>query len=140
MSEGTATYLAARALEAAAGSVTSDAVWLAYRQELDAFTSQGTSEVAWPQSCGEVDVLKSGLFSRNPYIKGAFFYRGVEQKVGREQLDAVLHTFYQRFAGQAAGMQDMLDTIDEVTGYDAQQCAEAWLVTATPVPQPVACP
>ncbi|HYP75582.1 MAG TPA: M1 family aminopeptidase [Polyangiaceae bacterium] len=140
LSEGTATYLAARALEATAGSVTSDAVWLAYRGELDGLTTQGTSEVAWPQSCGVVDVLKSGLYSNNPYIKGAFFYRGVEQKVGRQQLDAALHTFYQRFAGKAAGMQDMLDTIAEVTGYDAQQCAAAWLVTATPVPQPAACP
>jgi aminopeptidase N len=140
LSEGTATYLAARALEAAAGNPTSDAIWLAYQSELEALTSQGTSEVAWPQSCGEVDVLKSGLYSRNPYIKGAFFYRGLEQKVGREQLDAALHTFYERFAGQAAGMQDMLDTIEEVTSYNAQQCAEAWLLTAAPVPQPAACP
>ena len=46
--------------------------------------------VAWPQSCGVVDILDDGLFSRVPYVKGAFFYRAVEQRVGRAMLDAAL--------------------------------------------------
>jgi aminopeptidase N len=140
LSEGTATYLAARALEATAGSAVSDAVWQAYRGELNGFRGLGTSRVAWPQTCDTLDVLKSGLFSRNPYIKGAFFYRAVELKVGRAALDEALRAFYERFGGRAAGMQDMLDTIAELTDYDAQQCAEEWLIDAEPVPEPGPCP
>ena len=140
LSEGTATYLAARALEATAGTGVSDVVWQGYADELDDFTALGTSHVAWLPTCDAIDVLQSGLFSRNPYIKGAFFYRGVELKVGRAELDEALRTFYERFGGRAAGMQDMLDVIEEVTGYDAGSCAGAWLTTASPVPQPGACP
>jgi aminopeptidase N len=140
LSEGTATYLAARALEGTAGASVSDVVWQGYEDELNELTALGTSHVAWLPTCDAIDVLQSGLFSRNPYIKGAFFYRGVELKVGRAELDEALRTFYERFGGQAAGMQDMLDVIEEVTGYDADACAQAWLTTASPVPEPGACP
>jgi len=140
LSEGTATYLAARALEAAGGTDVSDAVWSGYESELEGMRAPGASSSVWPQSCGEIDVLASGLFSRQPYIKGAFFYRGLEQQVGRASLDEALRTFYERFAGQAAGMQDLLDVVAEVTDYDAEPCAQAWLIDATPVPAIAACP
>jgi len=140
LSEGTATYLAARMVEGVVGTTQSDSVWQGYQAELDGFRKPGANHQAWPQSCGVVDVLKGDVFSRSPYIKGAFFYRGVEQRVGREPLDQALRTFYERFAGHDAGMQEMLDVIAEVTGYDPAPCAESWLIDAASVPNPAACP
>ena len=93
----------------------------------------------WPQSCNTVDILKDNLFTDAPYMRGAFFYRGVALKVGAAQLDAALHAFYMAHGGKTAHMADMLDTIKTVTGYDAAACADTWLkATTTPTPGP--CP
>lgn len=137
LSEGTATYLAARVLEEVAGTEVSDPIWQGYQGELDKLRANGSSR-AWPQSCGEIDLL-AGYFTRSPYIRGAYFYRGVEQKVGRAAFDEALAAFYARFAGEAAGMQDMLDVMSEVTGYDPTACAKTWLIDLD-VPEPGPCP
>jgi aminopeptidase N len=93
----------------------------------------------WPQSCGTVDIIKDNLFTEAPYLRGAFFYRGLAQKLGADVVDNILHTFYQAHAGGAATMQDMLDTIKSVSGYDATACAQTWLIDPA-VPQPAPCP
>ena len=82
-----------------------------------------------------VDVIKSGLFSQAPYMRGAFFYKAVADKVGAAQLDTVLATFFQAHQGGSARMADMLQTIQDVTGYDPTACAQTWLLaTTTPTP------
>ena len=60
-------------------------------------------------------------------MKGAFFYRAVEQQVGAEALDSAMRLFYQARVGSAAGMQDMLDTIYAETGFDPTDLADDWL-------------
>jgi hypothetical protein len=125
LSEGTVTYLAARGLEAvdeAAGA----AVWASYEDRLADLV--GDDVVPWPTSCGEVDVLD--IFTDAPYTKGAFFYRAVANRVGVEALDTVLGAFYEEHGGAAAGMQDMLDTIEAETGWDPTACAAKWLQAA----------
>ena len=135
LSEGTVSYLAGRALDVVAPSV-GTATWQAYTTELAGVP--GTDKV-WPQSCNTVDILKDNLFTDAPYMRGAFFYRGVALKVGAAQLDAALHAFYMAHGGKTAHMADMLDTIKTVTGYDAAACADTWLkATTTPTPGP--CP
>ncbi len=139
LSEGTVEFLMWRILDEVATPAVADPVWARLTTEVNAMRNGQGNGVAWPQSCGQVDILDDGLFSRVPYVKGAFFYRAVEQRVGRPMLDAALRTFYSRHAGQAAGMSDMLDVIEEVTGFDPTTCAQAWLV-ATTVPAAGACP
>jgi aminopeptidase N len=63
-------------------------------------------------------------------MKGAFFYKAVADRVGAEALDAALGAFYVDHAGDAAGMQEMLDTIADVTGWDPTACADKWLRSA----------
>jgi aminopeptidase N len=126
LSEGTVTYLAARSLEAADASV-GTSVWQTYYQRLNSLVASGGGGIAWPASCGEVDVLD--IFNDAPYIKGAYFYRAVEHRVGRDVLDTVLADFYQVYRGEEAGMQDMLDTIETNTGWDPTACAVKWLQT-----------
>ncbi|MBZ0236869.1 MAG: peptidase M1 [Deltaproteobacteria bacterium] len=139
LSEGTVEFLEWRVLDEVAGASVADPVWARLTTEVDAMRNGNGNGVAWPQSCGEVDILDDGLFSRVPYVKGAFFYRAVEARVGRAMLDAALRTFYGRYGGQAAGMADMLDVIEEVTGFDPSACAQAWLASTT-VPAAGACP
>lgn len=136
LSEGTVTYLAGRALEVVAPQVGAQ-VWQGYAQELAGIP--GTAPV-WPQSCGSVDILEDNLYQNAPYIRGAFFYRALAAKVGADQVDQVLATFYAAHAGKAATMQDMLDTIQQETGYDPTACADMWLRSTTKPAANTACP
>jgi hypothetical protein len=134
LSEGTVSYLAARVLEEVAGTSVSQGVWNAYlREELQNQLADAGArwKVAWPRSCGQIDILADGYYTRAPYVMGALFYRAIEQKIGRAAFDVALRTFYQRWAGKAAGMQDMLDVITEVSGYDTGPCVAGYLENAT---------
>lgn len=127
LSEGTASYLAGRALDVVApdaGAI----VWADYEAQLR--TLNGT-EPAWPATCNQIDVVRDGLYSRAPYIRGAFFLRALARKVGAAELDRALAAFYRRRAGQAARMQDLLDTVKQETGYDPNACAAQWLRART---------
>ncbi len=134
LSEGTVSYLAARALDVVAPDVGAQ-VWQDYMTQLAAIA--GTDPV-WPQSCGKIDIEK-GLFTQAPYMRGAFFYKAVADKVGADQLDIVLAKFFHAHQGGSAGMADMLAEIQADTGYDPTACAQAWLL-ATTVPTPGPCP
>lgn len=141
LSEGTATYLAARVLDEVAGPDVSGPIWQGYQDELDKLRASGIERPVWRERCDSVSSITSGgLFSRAPYIRGAFFYRALEEKVGRAQLDEALGTFYTRYVGTSAGMQDLLDVVEEVTGYDPRDCAQTWLLDVDTVPEPGACP
>lgn len=135
LSEGTVTYLAARALDVVAPDVGAQ-VWAGYASSLGGIRG---SDPVWPPSCGNIDILDDNLFTSAPYIRGAFFYKGVADKVGADKLDEALAAFYRARAGKSATMADMLDTIETVTGYDATACADMWLRSTTK-PTPGACP
>jgi aminopeptidase N len=135
LSEGTVSYLAAHVLDVLAPTVGAN-VWQGYANELANITG---SDPVWPQSCGQVDILKGNLFTNAPYMRGAFFYKGIADKIGADALDRALAMFYQQHAGGTAHMSDMLATIHSVTGYDPSACAQTWLLgTTTPTPAP--CP
>jgi aminopeptidase N len=138
LSEGTVSYLAGRSLEVIAPAV-GKATWDGYAQELAG--TPGKFPV-WPQSCDTVDILKDNLYTNAPYMRGAFFYRGLALKLGADVVDHVLATFYAQHAGGAATMADMLDTIHTVTGYDATACANTWLLArdSNTEPTPGPCP
>jgi len=136
LSEGTTTYLAGRALDVVAPTVGAT-VWAGYATELNGLSA--TAKV-WPQSCNAIDIIDDDLFTNAPYIRGAFFYRGVALKVGAALLDQALAAFYVAHAGQAARMSDMLTTIKDVTGYDPTACADMWLKSTTKPAANTACP
>jgi hypothetical protein len=126
LSEGTVSYLAARATEAVLGSAAGQAVWDDYKKELDASVAKEDTQV-WIDGCNQIDLINHPLWSNTTYMKGAFFYRAVAAQIGADKLDAALAKFYQKFGGQAAGVQDMLDTIKAETGYDPTDLAKSWL-------------
>lgn len=135
LSEGTVTYLAGRALEQVAPTVGAT-VWSGYANELAGIDG---ADPVWPTGCNEIDILADNLYTNAPYIRGAFFYRAVADRVGAELLDEALATFYADHAGTAATMEDMLATIKTVTKFDAASCANSWLRSTTK-PAPGPCP
>ncbi len=139
LSEGTVSYLAARAMSETAGPAVGQLTWNSYQGRLDRLQAGAGNKTAWPMGCNDIDILGDGLFNDAPYMKGAFFYRALENRIGVEALDAALAAFYDEYAGKAAGMQDMLDTIEAMTGYDPSVCAVQWLRSEFP-PDSDTCP
>jgi aminopeptidase N len=125
LSEGTASYLAARVLAELGETEAAEAAWDRYTQDVLAPGAFAFS--AWPEGCGQVDVLTDGLYSDATYARGAFFYRSLEGRIGGAAVEMALHDFYETRKGEAQGVQDLLDAIQTTTGYDASACAEAWL-------------
>jgi aminopeptidase N len=126
LSEGTVSYLAARAIEEEDSLEAADALWARYQSRLDQAVAFGDT-LAWPDGCDQIDLLHDKLWSDIPYMKGAFFYRAVEAQIGRPRLDKVLHDFYVAHVGKSATMQELVDSIQTIAGFDAMPLATAWL-------------
>jgi aminopeptidase N len=130
LSEGTTSYITARAVEATQGAAAGTALWASYRERLNAAVAGGNT-MAWPTGCNAIDIVNDPLWSDIPYMKGAFFLLAVEKQVGRAALDRALEAFFQKHVGEAVGVGDLLDTIQAETGYDAARLANSWLRSLT---------
>jgi aminopeptidase N len=126
LSEGTVTYLTARAITEVIGAEAGAETWAEYDDAL-AWSLEHEDVSAWPDSCGEVDILDDGLFSYAPYYRGAEFYRRYAEAVGVELLDEALGSFFHQHANQATTMQAMIDHLHLECGEDPMPLAEAWL-------------
>lgn len=131
LSEGLASYLAARALEEVAGEDIGDQVWNSYRNQLASLQSSSENKIAWPPGCNGIDILEDGLFGTAPYMKGAFFFKHLESVLGSNRFDSLLRDFYRANRGEAVTMQLLLTLIEEESDYDPAQCAQAWLRNET---------
>ncbi|MDI3286887.1 M1 family aminopeptidase [Polyangium sp. 15x6] len=138
LSEGTVSYLEARAITEVLGADEGTKVWSHYQTRLNKAMAEAASKIAWPEGCGEVDILKD-LFGDIAYMKGAFFFRALEAKVGKAKLDPSLKAFFLKHKGKAAHFQDLLDIVKSVAGYDPSACAAAWLRSEA-VPAEQVCP
>jgi hypothetical protein len=126
LSEGTVTYLAARAIEAVGGVAAGQTVWDGYQTELDAVLPTEDT-ILMLDTCNDIDLIVHPLWSNVTYMKGAFFYKAVEAQVGREKLDAVLKKFYETYKNKSARTQDMIDMIQSETGADISIHVNGWL-------------
>ena len=126
LSEGTVTYLTARAITEVVGAEAGDEIWADYEDSLDYAIDNEVIE-SWPEGCGEVDILDDGLFSLGPYYKGAWFYRDYAELVGVDELDAALGSFFADHVGQAVTMQQMMDHLHLECGVDPMPLADGWL-------------
>lgn len=132
LSEGTVTYMAARAMEEVGGPD----LWAYCVDDFLVHICAGrkVNPVILPEGCNQIDLLEDDIWSLATYMKGACFYEEVGDTIGPEALDAVLAEFYQAHVGEAAEMDDMLELLDARTdpadhaAIDA--AATAWLRTA----------
>jgi len=128
LSEGAANYLAARAIEAASGVAAGDAVWAGYQRSLERIVANPARDtVALPDTCNTIDLLHHPLWSLVPYIKGAFFLRAVEKRVGRARFDQALAQFYMWHVGKAARMTDFVDFLERHTRTELDDLVQGWL-------------
>ena len=126
LSEGTVSYLAARAIGQVAGPTEEAKVWAEYKTELDDAIAEGGAP-AWPTGCGQIDILKDKLFTNLPYMQGAYFYKDVAAQIGAAKLDQIIGDFYKAHRNKPAGMQDMIDAIKAASGFDPTPIAQARL-------------
>ncbi|HEX5064057.1 MAG TPA: M1 family aminopeptidase [Kofleriaceae bacterium] len=126
LSEGTVSYLAARALGKVAGAAKEASVWAEYKSELDDAIAEGGAP-AWPTGCNKIDILRDKLFTNLPYMQGAYFYKDVAAQIGADKLDQIIGDFYKAHRNKPAGMQDMIDAIKAASGFDPTPIAEARL-------------
>ncbi len=125
LSEGTTSYVTARALEAVRGAEAGEKVWSDYERRLDRVIADD-DRVARPDGCNEIDVLKD-LWNDVVYMKGAFFYRAVEAEIGKDAMDGALRSFYAEHGGGAATVDEMLEAIEAESGFDPEPLADGWL-------------
>jgi aminopeptidase N len=123
LSEGTVSYLEARAHEATGGDPTP--FWFGFQARLERGIAR-RDFVVYPDGCNEIGSLLD-IFSSLPYMKGAFFFRQVEHRVGRSALDAALSRFYRSRVGTAASMQELIDHIELATGFQLDDLETGWL-------------
>ena len=126
LSEGTADYLMLRSVEQTEGATVGQQAWTDEMTKLQNAVNSG-DHIAWPDSCGVLDILRDNLFTEIPYTKGAFFYKAVENQIGKAALDHAFKRFYAEHHNGTAGMQDMLDTIKADSGFDPTALAQSWL-------------
>lgn len=112
LSEGTATYMAGRAL-----FFRGDDPWPDYECRLMRVCdpAAGINTIALPDTCGQIDIANDPLGSAVPYMKGAFFLRAVAKAIGAVELDEALGAFYRAHVGEAARMQELIDFIGSQT-------------------------
>ena len=138
LSEGLASYLTARVIEEVVGEVEGDAVWSDYRINLDNLQNSNSNKIAWPDGCGELDIIEDELFGVAPYMKGAFFLKDLEMAIGKDVLDHALKLFYMDNMGESARFVDFLKIVESESGFDPTHCAYDWLKSET-LPEQAGC-
>lgn len=134
LSEGTTTYLTARALEAVEGALPAQALWQEYAGRLGPVGSHA----AWPaleSNACDTNIDPLMIYTDLIYFRGAFFFRAVEERIGRSSLDTALRNIAVHRQGEALRFTEFLDEIELEGGWDPTPCAQKWLGRSAP-PEP----
>ena len=132
LSEGTVTYMAARAMEESGGPD----LWSYYVDDfLEPICSgRDVNAIVLPDdTCGEIDILAEDLWSLAPYMKGACFYEEVGDVIGIDAVDEVIGTFYRDHVGGTARMAEMVAALEAAAAPEDREAIRAaqtdWLDT-----------
>jgi len=137
LSEGTTTYIAARALE----QVDGPSEWAYYVDDFLVPICEGSqpndptlvNTIVLPDTCNEIDFENDAVWSLTTYMKGACFYEEVGDLLGPDALDLIIAEFYADHVGTAARMQDMItllkDRADPAQGAAIDALVDDWLLS-----------
>jgi aminopeptidase N len=131
LSEGTVTYMTARALEQVGGPD----LWPMYVDDFLAPICNGreANVVVLPETCDITDFARSDLWSLAPYMKGACFYEDVAELIGAVALDRVIAAFYTEHVNDAARMREMIEALEDEAGPQRREALDTlvteWLLT-----------
>ena len=127
LSEGTASYLTARAIGQAIGPEAEEAVWDGYEGRLAGVFLMG-DKVVLPDGCGDIDVLDDGLFGDAVYMKGAWFWRQVAELIGADALDEAFAGYFAEHSGGVGRMGELVAFVEVETGEDLSTLVHGWLL------------
>ena len=136
LSEGTTTYIAARALEQVGGPSEWDYYVDGFLVPICEESSRDpmlVNTIVLPDTCNEIDFVNDYLWSLTTYMKGACFYEEVADVMGQDELDAVIGEFYTAHVGETARMKDMIDLIKSAADASEQPAIDTlvtdWLLS-----------
>ena len=124
LSEGLATYLSVRAVEAVHGAKRGVEEWARLEGER---ANRLVARDLWSEGCTVSDGRR--VIERAVYVRGALAMRAIEERVGRPALDEVLRIFVADKRGQAARFRELLDAVAAATGHDVVPIAQSWLMS-----------
>lgn len=126
LSEGLASYLAARAVSEVGGPQAEAEIWSEYDAQLGRAIAHGDTEAWIPDTC-EIEIESHPLWSSIPYMKGAFFLRSVASRAGVAELDGAIRTFYLANRETAATMAAFIDHLEAELKLDLTNEVQGWL-------------
>lgn len=132
LSEGTVTYMAARAMEETGGPD----LWAYYVDDflIPICGGMGPNPVVYPDGCNEIDLLEDDIWSLATYMKGACFYEEVADAIGTDAVDETVGAYYRAHQNSTGHMSEMIDALAERAGADkralVESAAQDWLYTA----------
>ncbi len=131
LNEGFTVYFERRIMEELEGRAYTEMLWQLGLQDLKKTIAEEAERDTW---------LELDLAGRDPddgmtdvaYEKGALFLRMIEERVGRERLDAFLRSYFDRFAFESMDTEGFLDHLDrellEPAGLSREELSvEAWV-------------
>ena len=130
LSEGAASYLAAKALGAVLGDDAEAQIWESYQVRLD----RSEAELSGPvlaTSCTLESATEGGLYSSLSYMRGAWFFRSIEDRVGEEMVLDALQSFYSTHRSQAVRMTALIAHLESQTSLPLAPLTQAWLWSET---------
>ncbi|MFM7644500.1 MAG: M1 family metallopeptidase [Sphingomonadales bacterium] len=115
LNEGTTVYFEERIMEALKGKEVADILAQVEFRELEQTIAEMRQDSSYEDS-----KLHLNLVNRDPdiamsdvaYVKGAFFFRTLEQTVGRKKLDAFLKQYFSHFAFQTISADEFIDYLE----------------------------
>lgn len=126
LSEGLASYLAARAVAHVDGAEAETAIWANYESQLELAISRGDTEAWLPNTC-EIEIESHPLWSSIPYMKGAFFLRAVAKRASVERLDSAIASFYMAHRQSATSMAAFIEHLESELQLDLSGEVDGWL-------------
>lgn len=132
LSEGTVTYMAARAMEETGGPD----LWAYYVDDflIPICGGMGPNPVVYPDGCNQIDLLEDDIWSLATYMKGACFYEEVADAIGTDAVDETVGAYYRGHQNGTGHMSEMIDALAERAGADrralVESAAQDWLYTA----------
>jgi hypothetical protein len=130
LSEGVASYLAAKALGAVLGGEAEAQIWTSYQVRLDGAEAKHSGPVL-ETSCTLESAIEGGLYSSLSYMRGAWFFRSLEDQVGEDVVLRALQSFYSEHRSQAVRMTALIAHLESETSHSLALLTQAWLRSET---------
>ncbi|HEY52787.1 MAG TPA: M1 family metallopeptidase [Caldilineae bacterium] len=132
LDEGLAEHTSLLYLEYFRGENTADRLRTIWKTSADWAAANGYDNVVGQ----EVTAFNGINYEILVYGKSAMFFDALYKQLGHDDYLEVLQTFIKLYRFKNPTPQDFLDTVKDVSGFDASALYQQWILTAVPTPTP----